>query len=283
MNMNNELNSVEDIDALLDNEFSIDEEDDNQDLNTAAPEDEDNSDDGQDGNDVDTEDGTSDQDNVDEEPSNDDNSGGTQTKITTDEKKEYAFSKIRQENSQLKQEKQKLQAESDFVKELAASYGYTDVDKFKEDVRIAKLNQEAKAKGIDPEIYKQLDDNKREIERLKQESAQKTLNERALNFKNAVEKAVSDYKVDKNDIFNKLEEAGYTVDKILDEPNPGIVLKGILMDKILEVHKQNELKKQETLDNLADVKHESGVSAKAVTLDDLIKSDIEELKANYYN
>lgn len=281
--MNNELNSVEDIDALLDNEFSIDEEDDNQDLDTAAPEDEDNSDDGQDGNDVDTEDGTSDQDNVDEEPSNDDNSGGTQTKITTDEKKEYAFSKIRQENSQLKQEKQKLQAESDFVKELAASYGYTDVDKFKEDVRIAKLNQEAKAKGIDPEIYKQLDDNKREIERLKQESAQKTLNERALNFKNAVEKAVSDYKVDKNDIFNKLEEAGYTVDKILDEPNPGIVLKGILMDEILEVHKQNELKKQETLDNLADVKHESGVSAKAVTLDDLIKSDIEELKANYYN
>lgn len=281
--MNNELNSVEDIDALLDNEFSIDEEDDNQDLGTAAPEDEDNSDDGQDGNDVDTEDGTSDQDNVDEEPSNDDNSGGTQTKITTDEKKEYAFSKIRQENSQLKQEKQKLQAESDFVKELAASYGYTDVDKFKEDVRIAKLNQEAKAKGIDPEIYKQLDDNKREIERLKQESAQKTLNERALNFKNAVEKAVSDYKVDKNDIFNKLEEAGYTVDKILDEPNPGIVLKGILMDEILEVHKQNELKKQETLDNLADVKHESGVSAKAVTLDDLIKSDIEELKANYYN
>lgn len=281
--MNNELNSVEDIDALLDNEFSIDEEDDNQDLSTAAPEDEDNSDDGQDGNDVDTEDGTSDQDNVDEEPSNDDNSGGTQTKITTDEKKEYAFSKIRQENSQLKQEKQKLQAESDFVKELAASYGYTDVDKFKEDVRIAKLNQEAKAKGIDPEIYKQLDDNKREIERLKQESAQKTLNERALNFKNAVEKAVSDYKVDKNDIFNKLEEAGYTVDKILDEPNPGIVLKGILMDEILEVHKQNELKKQETLDNLADVKHESGVSAKAVTLDDLIKSDIEELKANYYN
>lgn len=282
--MNNELNSVEDIDALLDSEFNIDDEDDSQYDDTNVLDDEDNSSEEQDGNDVDNDnDDTSDQDDVGNEPSDNNDGGGAQAKPTADEKKEYAFSKIRQENSQLKQEKQKLQAESDFVKELALSYGYSDVEKFKEDVRITKLNQEAKAKGIDPEIYKQLDDNKREIERLKQESAQKTLNQKAFNFRNAVEKAVTDYKVDKNDIFNKLEEAGYTVDSILDEPNPDIVIKGLLMDKILEVHKQNELKKQETLDNLSDGKHESGASVKAVTLDDLIKSDIEELKANYYN
>lgn len=282
--MNNELNSVEDIDALLDSEFNIDDEDAGQDDDTNVLDDEDNSSEGQDGNDVDNDnDDTSDQDDVGDEPSDNNDGGGAQAKPTADEKKEYAFSKIRQENSQLKQEKQKLQAESDFVKELALSYGYSDVEKFKEDVRVAKLNQEAKAKGIDPEIYKQLDDNKREIERLKQESAQKTLNQKAFNFKNAVEKAVTDYKVDKNDIFSKLEEAGYTVDSILDEPNPDIVIKGLLMDKILEVHKQNELKKQETLDNLSDGKHDSGASVKAVTLDDLIKSDIEELKANYYN
>lgn len=282
--MDNELNSVEDIDALLDSEFNIDEDDDAQDAaDTGAPE-EDNSDEGQDGNDVDNDDtDTSDQDEDGDGTPNATDAGGEQKKFTTDEKKEFAFSKIRQENSQLKQEKQRLQAESDFLKELAAGYGYTDVDKFKEDVRIAKLNQEAKAKGIDPEIYKQLDDNKREIERLKQESAQKTLNERAFNFKNAVEKAVTDYKVGKDEIFTKLEEAGYTVDTILDEPNPSIVIKGLLMDKILEVNKQNELKKQETLDNLSDAKHQNGVSVKAVTLDDLIKSDIEELKATYYN
>jgi hypothetical protein len=109
MNMDNELNSVEDIDALLDSEFNIDEDDDAQDAaDTGAPE-EDNSDEGQDGNDVDNDDtDTSDQDEDGDGTPNATDAGGEQKKFTTDEKKEFAFSKIRQENSQLKQENQKL-------------------------------------------------------------------------------------------------------------------------------------------------------------------------------
>ena len=291
--MNEGLNSIEDIDALLEDEFNLSDdsdnnENDNQDADTGTDTDTDTNVDVDTDADTDTDNdeedtkGTDDISDHNDDVDNQDDDSKEKSKPTADEKKEFAFSKIRQENSALKQEKQKLQQESDFLKELASSYGYTDVEKFKEDVRNAKLAQEAKQKGIDPAIYKQLDENKREIARLKAEREQERLLTRASGFKTAVEEATSKYNVSREEVFKRLEDAGFTVDSILSLPDPNIVIKGLLTDKILEVSKQKDLKRKETLENLADTKHSGGSSEKTVTLDDLLKSDMEEYKkANY--
>lgn len=284
--MDQEINSIEDIDNLLDSEFNIDNN--SEDINdNAGNQQEVDIDVNDEDNDVDD---NSDPVEDDNEDTNDegnnvgsvDNSGGDNKKPTDIEKKEYAFGKIRQENANLKQEKQKLEQESAFLKELASSYGYSDVNKFKDDVRKARLDQEAKQKGIDPEIYRQLDDNKREIARLKAERDQDRLMSRATGFKSAVEEATNSYGVTRDEIFLRLEDAGYDVNTILSLPNPKIVIDGLLTDKILEASRQKDLKKRETMDNLADEKHDNSASEKEVTLDDLLKADMEAYKkANY--
>lgn len=286
--MNQEVNSIEDIDNLLDSEFNLDNNGEDINDNTGNQQDVD-TDVTDEGNDVDVdndsdpvENDNNDTDDEGNKGSVEDNSGGDTKKPTDIEKKEYAFGKIRQENANLKQEKQKLEQESAFLKELASSYGYSDVNKFKEDVRKARLDQEAKQKGIDPEIYRQLDDNKREIARLKAERDQDRLVSRATGFKSAVEDAISSYGVTRDEIFLRLENAGYDVNTILSLPNPKIVIDGLLTDKILEASRQKDLKKRETMDNLADEKHDNSASEKEVTLDDLLKADMEAYKkANY--
>lgn len=270
--MPKELNSVEDIDNMLDEEFEIVEEeitDDTNDNNEEEIEDnktEENDDD---------EKGTLDQDN---EEQNDDNDEKDDKKVDIESKKDYAFGTLRKENSELKKEKEQYEKDNVFVKELALQYGYSDVEKFKEDIRIAKLNQEAKSKGLDPEIYKQIDDKDRRIAALERERKEEKLLNKATAFSNSVENAVKEYNVEKTEIFNRLEKAGYDVDTILSLPNPEIVIKGVLVDKISDLSKQKVIKKQETLQTLADERHDSQGNEKSVSLDELIKQDMEEYK-----
>ena len=128
------INSIEDIDTMLDAEFNIDENitDDNQSTetepegegenvdNTATPEGEtQSSDDGSD--DSSNDEGTTDPN------SNDDTSN---TSDGGNSKKDYAFAKIRQENSDLKAKAKNAEANETFLKQLAANYGYNNVDDF---------------------------------------------------------------------------------------------------------------------------------------------------------
>ena len=133
-------------------------------------------------------------------------------------------------------------------------------------------------------MYKQLQDTNKRLEQLEKERQENNLMSRANAFKNAVDKAISDYNLDeeegRNEIFSRLEEYGYTVDSILSLPNPEILIKGVLSDKIAEISKQ----KMEDLDNLSDERHDGNSTTKTISLDDLIAQDIKEYKANnFYN
>ena len=131
------------------------------------------------------------------------------------------------------------------------------------------------------------DTNKR-LEQLEKERQENNLMSRANAFKNAVDKAISEYNLDeeegRNEIFSRLEEYGYTVDSILSLPNPEILIKGVLSDKIAEISKQKQIEKMEDLDDLSDEKHDGNSTTKTMSLDDLIAQDIKEYKANnFYN
>ena len=106
-------------------------------------------------------------------------------------------------------------------------------------------------------------------------------------FKIAVDKAVADYNLGedgRNEIFNKLEEAGFSVDTLLSIPNPEILIKGVLSDKIAEFSKQKQIDKLETLDNLSDDKHNGVQSEDSISLDDIIAKEMKQYKAdNFFN
>lgn len=283
--MNNELNTVDDIDAMLDSQFNLTDEQSSENIE------------GTDGNEdnQDLENDENQNSSEDENIENDDNKSSNEdegnasddNKPSADDKKDFAFGKLRKENSDLKNQLNEKNQESEFLNKLAANYGYTDVKKFQADYEKARVQQEAKDKGLDPVLYSQLQESNKRIAELENKQKEAELVEKANNFRNAVDKAVVDYKLGeggRNEIFNKLEEAGFSVDTLLTIPNPEILIKGVLSDKIAELSKQTQIDKLETLDNLSDDKHNGNVSNDSVSLDDIIAKEMKQYKAdNYYN
>lgn len=284
--MNDELNSVEDIDALLDKEFNLTESnaaDDIEETDGNVDDEDLNNDDNQD-----LDNDTSTENDDDENNSNEENEDNvTDNKPSVEDKKEFAFSKIRKENSDLKNQLNQRNEESEFLSKLAAEYGYTDVKQFKEAYEKARYEKEAKDKGLDPVLYAQLQESNKRIAELENKQREAELVNKASNFKNAVDKAVSDYNLGEDgrtEIFNKLEEAGFSVENLLEIPNPEILIKGILSDKIAEISKQKQIDKLEKLDNLSDNKHNGASMDNSVSLDDIIAQEMKQYKAdNFYD
>lgn len=285
--MNNELNSVEDIDAMLDSQFDITDEEPNDNAENIE---------GTDGNveNQETSDDESQKTGTDDNNNNngdENNSNETENKSdskpSADDKKEFAFSKIRKENSDLKNQLNEKNEQTEFLNKLAAQYGYTDVKKFQADYEKARVKQEAKDKGLDPVLYAQLQESNKRIAELENKQKEAELVNKANNFKVAVDKAVADYNLGqdgRNEIFNRLEEAGFSVDTLLSIPNPEILIKGVLSDKIAELSKQKQIDKLEKLDNLSDNEHNGDVPDGSVSLDDIIAKEMKQYKAdNFYD
>ena len=284
--MKNELNSIDDIDAMLDNQFNLNDEQtsDNTEETNGSVED-------QEVETTENEGSTEDNETKDDENNSEENEQTTdnkpENKISADDKKEFAFSKMRKENTDLKNQLNEKNAETEFLNKLAAQYGYTDVKKFQADYEKARIQQEAKDKGLDPVLYSQLQESNKRIAELENKQKEAELVNKANIFKNAVDKAVVDYNLGedgRNEIFNKLEEAGFSVDTLLTIPNPEILIKGVLSDKIAEFSKQKQIDKLETLDNLSDDKHNGTASDDNFSLDDLIANEMKQYKAdNFYD
>ena len=279
--MNNELKSVEDIDALLDSEFKLNTEDTSENI--------DETEENEDSQDLENEENLDENsnDDIENDDSNEEENNVTASKPSAEDKKEFAFGKIRKENSDLKNQLNQKNEESEFLTKLAAEYGYTDVKQFQEAYEKAKYEKEAKSKGLDPVLYAQLQESNKRIAELENRQKEADLMTKASNFKAAIDKAVADYNLgenEKNEIFNKLEEAGYSVDTLLGIPSPEILIKGVLADKIAEFSKQKQIDKLEKLDSLSDDKHNGGTTDNAISLDAIINEEMKQYKAdNYFN
>lgn len=275
--MNETVNSIEDIDAMLDKEFNI----------------------GEDVEEVQDEEVVEDEEI--EETTNDDSSNDEQneTEETTDDevvevdkeekpetKQQHAFAKLRSENSQLKTDLENSKKDNEFLKELATQFGYEDTNKFMEEYRDARLKQEAKEKGYDPVLYSQLQDANKRIAQLEKENREAKLTESAKSFRSAMDNIVNEYSLGedgRNEIFNRLEEAGYDIDTLLNLPSPELIIKGVISDKIAEVSKQKQIDKLQRLDDLSDVSHKKQSKSDELSLDDIVAEEMKEYaKDNFY-
>ena len=200
------------------------------------------------------------------------------------DKKEYAFAELRNENSNLKKERDDYKADSDYLKELAATYGYDDVQKFQEAIREARYQKEAQDRGYDPALYKKTMEQERRIAQLEKERDQELQNRKLERFQNAVDNAVKEYNIDAQEIFDKLENSGLSVEAVLNVDNPKILLDGLLIDEIKNSAKQTQIQDLQNLKSLAEDKNEQQGVPETVTIESLLKDDLAKYKKdNFYD
>lgn len=199
-------------------------------------------------------------------------------------KKDYAFANLRSENTNLKKERDGYKADSDYLKELAASYGYDDVSKFQEAIKEARYQKEAQEKNYDPVLYKKTMEQEARIRQLEQERDKEIQDRKIERFQNALENAAKTYNIDEKEIFDKLENSGLSVETILNVDNPTILLNGLLIDEIKNNAKQSQINDLQNLKSLAEDKNEESATVTNVTIDSLLKDDIARYKKeNFYD
>ena len=283
-----DITSIDDIDAMLDKEYKIDDiqEDNNSD---DVNENTDGGTESEDNNDTEPNDETQGEGSEDEnketdetdEPQEDENK--KVEKPSKEDKKEYAFQTLRKERDTLKREKAELEGYSEFVKNLAHSYGYTDVDKFQKDLKAAQLAREAKSKGVDVDSYRKIAEQEERIAQLERERDDEILQRKAQRFKNALDLAVKDYNLTEDEIFEKLENAGVEFDTIINIPNPRIVIDGVLIDTIKDNAKQSQIENMERTKKFSESKNENGGTSKStITIDSILKEEMKKLKADNF-
>ena len=279
--MGNVFDSVDAIDAALDEEFGKE---------TTEPE----TDENVENNDVntDSEDLTQDN-NVEEGASNEEPNNEEGQVVETpvqnngegnkSSKKDHAFADLRSQNTNLKKERDNYKADSDYLKELAASYGYDDTAKFQEAIKQARYQKEAQEKGYDPVLYKKSMEQEARIRQLEQEREKEIQDRKIERFQNALDNAVKEYNIDAQEIFNKLESSGLSVETVLSVDNPKILLDGLLVDEIRNNAKQSQIKDLQNLKGLAEDKNETDGQVNKVTIDSLLKEDMARYKKeNFY-
>lgn len=279
--MENVFESIDAIDAALDEQFGKDEIEENNNVVDA----EDNSENNDVVEDAMAEEGVSEEEPETKEPEQvDNNNAQTNDEGNKSSKKDYAFANLRSENTNLKKERDSYKADSDYLKELAASYGYDDTAKFQEAIKQARYQKEAQEKGYDPVLYKKAMEQEARIRQLEKEREQEIQDRKIERFQNALDNAVKEYNIDAQDIFSKLENSGLSVETVLNVDNPKILLDGLLIDEIKNNAKQAQINDLQNLKNLAEDKNETNGQVNKLTVDDLLKDEMARYKKeNYFN
>ena len=220
---------------------------------------------------------------IEEEPKQEEEEQPQEKEEPKEDKKDYAFANLRVENGNLKKERDSYKADSDYLKELAASYGYTDVAKFQDAIREARYQKEAQDKGYDIELYRKYMEQEQRLAQIEKERDEEIQNRKLDRFKNAIDAAVSAYNVSEQEIFERLENEGIGPDEILNLSNPKLLLDGILKDEIKNSAKQAQIKDLQNLKTLAEGDNEQSGTVPKVTIESLLKDDLAAYKKlNYF-
>lgn len=193
-------------------------------------------------------------------------------KPTPEEKRNYAFEKLRKENKERKVKEEELDR-------IAKSYGYKDNDEMIAALKEDALKKEATKKGVDPELYKKVYDTEKELERMRTEREQE---QRAMKVTNFVAK-LDDFVIknglsesDKEELLIAMESDGYTIDDVVNIKNPVNLFRGYSVDKIKERAKQDEIAKLEKKRRAAEKKF-------TPTPDTNTEDDFDELLKAYFS
>jgi len=167
------------------------------------------------------------------------------TKPTEEQKRQFAFDKMRKELAQEKAEKAKFVKMQEETESLARNLGYKDADEMLKAERKKRIDEEAVKQGIKPEFYQELVQLKDEVKQLKVQKEEQQKQSATQRFATAMNETVKEFALtdeEKSEIFQALAEDGYTVDMLTSNPQPKKLLKGYIPEgRIVEKTKQTVL------------------------------------------
>lgn len=199
------------------------------------------------------------------------------TKHTKDEQQKFAFAKLNKERSDALA---KAKEYEDIFNDLAKMYNFPDAESYKNQLKKAMDASNAKKQGISPEIYHKLQEQEAQINRLNEQNNIQIRQARVNKFQKALDGVVKEYNFNQEDIdgmFDNLQKAGYTVDTLLQQPNPDLIIRGAFMSKINErtIQNQRELEAQSSK-GVDTTKHDSHESTPTYDLDADVKATLKE-------
>jgi hypothetical protein len=159
-------------------------------------------------------------------------------------KEEFAFGKLRHENSELKQKLEEQEKYAKKMREMATNLGYSSADDLITAYEEQQIQKEAHKKNIDPELYHKMVTMEKELETIKQREIE--LNKKAgiERFSLSLEKIGLNLGLNENEqiqIVQQMEQDGYTLDDIASLKNPERFIKGYAADQIAEKKYQEML------------------------------------------
>lgn len=267
--------SIEEIDKDLEEEFKEEETEDDDEMD-------DDFDDDEDLDDASDEDDESDEES--DEDDEEDDEPEQPAKPTREQKKEHAFKELREAKANAErlaamERAEKLEAqkaaerEKEFMKKLAKTSGYDDVEEYRKDLEKRLIEEEAKQHGVTPAVYKQLAEAKAKVDALEQEKKASERAERSQKFLATIDKVLKGYEVDREkmskELFATLEKSGYTIDALLAIPQPELLIRGALYDKL------SKAKTRDTdISEGLETKKLRNSAAKVKSIDDLIEEEM---------
>lgn len=152
-------------------------------------------------------------------------------------KEEFAFGKLRYENTELKQKLEQQEKYSRKMEEMARNLGYSNADDLLKAYDDQQIQKEAQQKNVDPEVYRKMINMERELETIKQREAEAKRQMGVQRFSQSLDRIASDIGLDETEkasMINQMEADGYTLEDIARIKNPERFIKGYAADKIAE-------------------------------------------------
>lgn len=158
-------------------------------------------------------------------------------KPSKEEKRDYAFGKLRKEKDEAKKA---LEERDTLINRIMQEAGYNDYAQFKEALDKQFSEKEMKTKGYTKEQYNEVEELRKrtkELEEQLEQTSKQQMATKAQSFDNMVKSYASQYKTTAKDIYESLDSSGFTAELLLNLPNPEVLIRGVLADKVKPVEK----------------------------------------------
>lgn len=164
-----------------------------------------------------------------------------------------AYTKMHRTNKELRQNVEHLSERNKVLETMADQLGYKSVDDFMAAYHEQQLQEEAKKQGVDPEVLKRQRQTDEKVAKLEQDLAYERQQKQIGKFMGELDSLANEYGLseqEKEAVIDGLENDGYTIDDITRLRSPKRLIKGYMADAIAEKEYQRKLaaaKKSKTL------------------------------------
>lgn len=199
------------------------------------------------------------------EQEDDDDLGNAVFEVSKDEedkkskKDAAAFKEMREQQAKLKSELEEKQRLIEEFELMSKSSGFGDVNQLLDQWRQQQLEQESKARGVPADVLKQIEEQKRRLEKLEREKNELEQKTKQQTVVKQIDSIVAELKLtpqEADTLINTMGADGVTWEQLLVLPPAAIsnAVKGYATSIILEKERQSLIKKQQSKDEFQEDK-----------------------------